>query len=380
MAGSPSDDCGAGGSSNGICQSGKPLTEWKSSEQVENGTPSISPSYWDTDENDNESGKKPSELFGKFTWRIEKISQVNKRELRSIVFEVGGYKWYILIYPQGCDVHNHLSLFLCVANPDKLRPAVVNKDPKKSKYSDTLHWFWKKEHDWGWKKFMELSQVLDGFVVNDTLVIKAQVQVIREKKSRPFRCFDCTYRRELVRVYLTSVEQICRHSIEERRGKLGKLIEDKVRWSRNHLSREKTEVILKEVVKQFFIEKEVASTLVMDSLYSGLNMLESQSISKKGRAKLLDTEETPDPMVSIDKDMFVLADDMLLLLERAILEPFPPKDEKGRQNRTKDENSGEDFNKNAIERDERRLTELGRRCVEIFVFAHIFRNHSLLTP
>jgi hypothetical protein len=85
----------------------------------------------------------------------------------------------------------------------------VNKDPKKSKYSggsvacsrvpiahaprratiraptnaacmfaDTLHRFCKKEHDWGWKKFMELSKVLDGFTVNDTLVIKAQVQVI----------------------------------------------------------------------------------------------------------------------------------------------------------------------------------------------------------
>jgi hypothetical protein len=57
----------------------------------------------------------------------------------------------------------------------------VNKDPKKSKYSDTLHRFCKKEHDWGWKKFMELSKVLDGFTVADTLVIKAQVQVIHEK-------------------------------------------------------------------------------------------------------------------------------------------------------------------------------------------------------
>jgi hypothetical protein len=29
---------------------------------------------------------------------------------------------YILVYPQGCDVSNHLSLFLCVANHDKLLP------------------------------------------------------------------------------------------------------------------------------------------------------------------------------------------------------------------------------------------------------------------
>ena len=84
--------------------------------------------------------------------------------------------------------------------------AVVNKDPKKSKYSDTLHRFCKKEHDWGWKKFMELTKVLDGFTVADTLVIKAQVQVIHEKIARPFRCLDPQYRRELVRVYLTNVE------------------------------------------------------------------------------------------------------------------------------------------------------------------------------
>ncbi|KAK9083346.1 hypothetical protein Scep_029817 [Stephania cephalantha] len=401
MSGIVSEDNGIGRSSDGIssgqrCQSGEALAEWRSSEQVENGTPSTSPPYWDTDD-DDDCGPKPSELYGKFTWKIENFSQISKRELRSNAFEVGGYKWYILIYPQGCDVCNHLSLFLCVANHDKLLPgwshfaqftiAVVNKDPKKSKYSDTLHRFWKKEHDWGWKKFMELSKVLDGFIVSDTLVIKAQVQVIREKSNRPFRCLDCQYRRELVRVYLTNVEQICRRFVEERRGKLGKFIEDKVRWSSfcafwlgvdqnasRRMSREKTDAILKVVVKHFFIEKEVTSTLVMDSLYSGLKALEGQGKSKKGRAKLLDCEEMPAPIVCVDNDMFVLADDVLPLLERAAVEPLPPKDEKGPQNRTKDGSSGEDFNKDSIERDERRLTELGRRTVEIFVLAHIFSN------
>ncbi|WCJ23959.1 TRAF-like superfamily protein [Euphorbia peplus] len=404
MAGVASEEAGVGRSTEGIssgqrCQSGEALAEWRSSEQVENGTPSTSPPYWDTDD-DDDGGPKPSELFGKYTWKIEKFSQITKRELRSNAFEVGGYKWYILIYPQGCDVCNHLSLFLCVANHDKLLPgwshfaqftiAVVNKDPKKSKYSDTLHRFWKKEHDWGWKKFMELSKVSDGFLdPADTLIIKAQVQVIREKADRPFRCLDCQYRRELVRVYLTNVEQICRRFVEERRSKLGRLLEDKSRWksfndfwkgmdpnSRRRMSREKTDVILKVVVKHFFIEKEVTSTLVMDSLYSGLKALEGQNISIKERMKLSDTEQIPDPIVCIEKDAFVLVDDVLKLLERAALEPLPPKDEKGPQNRTKDGNSGEDFNKDSIERDERRLTELGRRTVEIFVLAHIF-NHKI---
>ncbi|KAL2920437.1 TNF receptor-associated factor-like protein 1a [Bienertia sinuspersici] len=91
------------------------------------------------------AGPKPSELYGKYTWKIDRFSQIEKKELRSNAFEVGGYRWYILTYPQGCDACNHLSLFLCVANHDKLLPgwshfaeftfAVVNKDPKKSKYS-----------------------------------------------------------------------------------------------------------------------------------------------------------------------------------------------------------------------------------------------------
>ncbi|CAI9118268.1 OLC1v1019808C1 [Oldenlandia corymbosa var. corymbosa] len=377
------------------CHSGEALAEWRSCEQVENGTPSTSPPYWDSD--DEDGGPKPSELYGKYTWKIDKFSQINKRELRSNAFEVGGYKWYILIYPQGCDVCNHLSLFLCVANHDKLLPgwshfaqftiAVVNKDPKKSKYSDTLHRFWKKEHDWGWKKFMELSKVLDGFIDADTLIIKAQVQVIRERADRPFRCLDCQYRRELVRVYLTNVEQICRRFVEERRSKLGKLIEDKARWSsfcafwmgmeqssRRRMSREKTDSILKVIVKHFFIEKEVTSTLVMDSLYSGLKALEGQTKGKKSKGKTADSEELPVPIVRMEKDTFVLVDDVLLLLERAALEPLPPKDDKGPQNRTKDGCSGDDFNKDSIERDERRLTELGRRTIEIFVLAHIFSS------
>ncbi|KAE9619198.1 hypothetical protein Lalb_Chr02g0150601 [Lupinus albus] len=396
MAGIVSEESVEGISSGQHYHSGEALAEWRLSEQVENGITSTSPPYWDTDD-EEDRGLKPSKLYGKYTWKIEKFSQISKRELRSNAFEIGGYKWYILIYPQGCDVCNHLSLFLCVANHDELLPgwrhfaqftiAIANKDPKKSKHSDTLHRFWKKEHDWGWKKFMELSKVYDGFVdTSDYLIIKAQVQVIREKSDRPFRCLDRQYRRELVRVYLTNIEQICRRFVEERRSKLRKLIDDKARWSsffafwgridqnsRCHMSREKTDVILKVVVKHFFIEKEVASTLVMDSLYSGLKALEGQTKGIKVRVKLLGAEEMPAPIVHVENNMFVLVDDVLLLLERAATEPLPPKDEKGPQNRTKDGNSGEDFDNDSMERDEMRLTELGRRTLEIFVLVHVFR-------
>jgi hypothetical protein len=51
----------------------------------------------------------------------------------------------------------------------------MRRDAASRAPADTLHRFCKKEHDWGWKKFMELSKVLDGFTLSDTLVIKAQV-------------------------------------------------------------------------------------------------------------------------------------------------------------------------------------------------------------
>ncbi|CAF2052163.1 TNF receptor-associated factor homolog 1b isoform X1 [Brassica rapa] len=402
MAETVDEDSGVGrsveASTNGqYSLSGEALSQWRCSTQVENGTPSTSPSYWDTDD-DDDYGLRPSQLFVKHKWKIEKFSEIKKRELRSSVFEAGGYKWYILIYPQGCDVWHHLSLFLCVANHEKLLPgwghfaqftiAVANKDPKKSKFSDTLHRFWKKEHDWGWKKFIESQKLNDGFVDDsDCLTIEAQVQVIRERVDRPFRCLYRGYRRELVRVYLTNVVQNCRLFVEEKRSKLERLIEDKARWtsfgvfwlgmdqnSRRRMSTEKMDVILKGVVKQFFIEKEVIATLVMDFLYSGLKALEGQTKSKKSKPRSLDPKELPAPLVTVDKDMFVLADDVLLLLERAALEPLPPNSDKGPRNRTKDVNDGEDDNNEAIERDERRLTELGRRTVEIFVLSHIFNS------
>eukprot|EP00850_Spirogloea_muscicola_P017540 SM000152S01528 [mRNA] locus=s152:35556:42868:+ [translate_table: standard] len=338
--------------------------DWTTRDGVlEPSIPSPSSGYFDSGD-DSDGGPKPSELYGKFTWKIEKFPEINKRELRSNVFEVGGW--------------SHFAQFTI---------AVVNKDPKKSKYSDTLHRFCKKEHDWGWKKFMELSKVLDGFTVADTLVIKAQVQVIRENPLRPFRCLDCQYRRELVRVYLTNVEGICRRFVEEKREKLGKLMEDANKWSnfrkfwasveegkRRKLAQEKMEVILKAVVKRFFNEKEVTSTLVMDALYSGSRSLDNSNQTSRRKAAITADEDLSAPVVWVDKECFILAGDIMSLIERAAHESIPLyKDDKGPQNRTKDGVSDE-LGKDSAERDERRLTELGRRTVEMFVLAHLFSN------
>ncbi|KAF8766166.1 hypothetical protein HU200_007666 [Digitaria exilis] len=394
---SAASSTGSGNEDHGVsCDS---LSGRRSYGQVDNGVPSTSPPFWDIDDDDDDPGPRPFDLFGQYTWRIENFSKEKKREMKSEPFEAGGYKWYILVYPQGCDVSNHLSLFLCVADHDKFLPgwghfaqftiAVGNLDPKKVKYSDTLHRFWKKEHDWGWKKFMELSKIHDGFLVDDVLEIIAQVQVIREKADRPFRCLDLPYRRELLRVYMTNVEQIYRRFVEKDRRKYIRLIDDDMKWpsfrafwssmdptTKHRMSREKSEIILKTAVKHFFLEKEVTSTLVMDALYTGLKALEGHSNGKKGTVTSMNLEELPAPMVHLDMDMFVLAGDFIALVKRAASESLScqslsPKDEKCSQTRAKDCGSGE-VNKVSIEREERRLTGFGQKILETFVLSHIF--------
>ena len=42
----------------------------------------------------------------------------------------------------------------------------------------------------------------------------------RDKPSLPFRCLDPQYRRELVRVYLTNVEGVCRRFCDDKKQRL----------------------------------------------------------------------------------------------------------------------------------------------------------------
>ncbi|KAL8263570.1 hypothetical protein R6Q59_021700 [Mikania micrantha] len=151
------------------------------------------------------------------------------------------------------------------------------------------------------------------------------------------------------------METICRRFVEDKRGKSGQLIEDEVKWasfcsfwtgidqnSRDHMLRVKSDSILPQVVKYFFIEKEVTSTLLMESLYIGLTALKEPSM----------------PIVRMEKGSFILVDDLLLLLERVAIEPLTQKDDH--------------LGEFSIQSDEKRLAELGRRTIEIYVLAHIF--------
>ncbi|CAH8260155.1 unnamed protein product [Arabidopsis lyrata] len=126
----------------------------------------------------------------KFTWTIPIFTRLNTRKHYSDVFVVGGYKWRILIFPKGNNV-DHLSMYLDVADAANLpygwsrysqfSLAVVNQvNNRYSIRKETQHQFNARESDWGFTSFMPLSELYDptrGYLVNDTVLIEAEVAV-----------------------------------------------------------------------------------------------------------------------------------------------------------------------------------------------------------
>eukprot|EP00890_Picochlorum_soloecismus_P004640 jgi/Picsp_1/5177/NSC_02540-R1_protein len=352
----------------------------------------------------------PHTLYGSFTWKVPNFRDVSKRELKSSAFSVGPYKWYILVYPNGCDVSNHLSLFLCVADYDKLLPgwshfaqftiAVVNKDPKKSKYSDTLHRFCKKEHDWGWKKFMELGKMADGFVDKDTLTIKVQVQVIKDRQTAPFRTLDSHYRRELIRVYLSNIEGIVRRFVEGKKQFVETLLskgltkywEDLKVEEKKKLSFTQAAPLFKLFNKKFFNEKEVTSTLMMDAAYCGMKVLDLHYTKSTGTSKGKDESEEPESFKAYLKDLkcnivldsskniFLFENDALEELQKFVqnpsrLYPFEDRSNDGASSAKADNGKEIDLPRDIAERDELKLVDLARHILEVFAISHIAEHN-----
>ncbi|KAL7252611.1 hypothetical protein ACSBR1_007224 [Camellia fascicularis] len=133
----------------------------------------------------------------RFTWKIEKISRLNTKKHYSEIFTIEGYKWRVLVFPKGNNVE-HLSIYLAVADSKSLPHqwskfaqfsiGVINQIHDKStvrKY--TQHHFNEREIDWGFTSFMPLSELYDsceGYLVNDTVIVEADVSVRCSQDSK----------------------------------------------------------------------------------------------------------------------------------------------------------------------------------------------------
>lgn len=137
-----------------------------------------------------------SALKGQYVWKIENYSKLPER-VESDVFEIGGYQWNLLMFPQGnqSTKNQHMSLYLAVAKfpgedqDDMQRGAqfvlTVIRQKEGGDHGvlppkDARHTFTADANDWGFTSFAPLHMLLDpgnGYCVDDTVIIKVDVTV-----------------------------------------------------------------------------------------------------------------------------------------------------------------------------------------------------------
>ncbi|XP_047971318.1 ubiquitin C-terminal hydrolase 12-like isoform X2 [Salvia hispanica] len=141
---------------------------------------------------ENNAANQPTEVprTKKFTWKIENFSRITAKRVYSGIFDVGDYKWQILIFPKGNDI-DALSMYLGVTDSASLpygwtrythfSLAIVDQvDSSYSVRKETQYQFSARKIDWGFASFMPLGELYDtsrGYLVNDTCLVEAEVGV-----------------------------------------------------------------------------------------------------------------------------------------------------------------------------------------------------------
>ncbi|XP_013680648.2 MATH domain and coiled-coil domain-containing protein At2g42460-like [Brassica napus] len=122
------------------------------------------------------------------SWEIDDISKRNSW-IKSDNFSSGGCEWYAEVDPLGSCCSDHLSLFLCVGNPNPLRPGwkrraifsfvllnqsgqVLFRSPEQRKYS----LFCAEVPSWGFENALPLTKL--GFLEKDKLTVEVYIKVV----------------------------------------------------------------------------------------------------------------------------------------------------------------------------------------------------------
>ncbi|XWS77294.1 hypothetical protein CRYUN_Cryun01aG0248900 [Craigia yunnanensis] len=132
-----------------------------------------------------------------FTWKLEKFSTIDETTHFSKAFTVGGRKWNIKVNPQGKGKAkgDWFSVFLVLSDSDTLPPKgkvyaeykLRVLDQRRDRHFEKTGkaWFTATNNSWGYSKMIplgDLHQKSKGFVMNDTLIIEAQIVVISVTK------------------------------------------------------------------------------------------------------------------------------------------------------------------------------------------------------
>ncbi|CAN6175456.1 unnamed protein product [Urochloa humidicola] len=129
-----------------------------------------------------------------YTWEIEDYFAL-KNPSYSPEFELGGYRWYINMYPTSDG--KHLSLFLNMKKPNDLPKnsgklvefTLSIKDLENGKDFKTTgrNQFSGKGSGWGWDKFISLEDFKDaskGYLIKGKCCIEAEVAIVGSSKTK----------------------------------------------------------------------------------------------------------------------------------------------------------------------------------------------------
>lgn len=141
-------------------------------------------------------------ISNKYKWVITEFSELGEHRY-SDVFVVGGYKWKLLLYPDGHKKHRGSSLSMYLVHVDSKSSTTEHKvnaefvltlnDQFNQNHiqKKTIIWFGASIATWGWPSFIELKDLKDdknGYIVSDRCMIEAEVTVLCETTCDTLKC------------------------------------------------------------------------------------------------------------------------------------------------------------------------------------------------
>ncbi|XP_022770064.1 uncharacterized protein LOC111313664 [Durio zibethinus] len=127
------------------------------------------------------------------TLKLEKFSTIDETAHFSKAFTVGGRKWKIKVYPKGFgkEKGDWFSVYLVLSDSDALPPKgkvyaeyklrVLDQRRDQHVEKSVKHWYTALEISRGYHNMIRLGDLHEkskGFVMNDTLIVEAQIVVI----------------------------------------------------------------------------------------------------------------------------------------------------------------------------------------------------------
>ncbi|KAK9040471.1 hypothetical protein V6N11_015626 [Hibiscus sabdariffa] len=139
-----------------------------------------------------------------YSFKIEAfslLSDTKAEKIESGIFEAGGYKWRMVLFPNGNAKSNgkdFVSLYLAIEETKSLPQRWEVKaeiklfvfDHKENNYLTVQgkQWFSKEDNSWGYRNTIRLGDLHEkskGFVMNDTLIVEAQITLVSVTKFSP---------------------------------------------------------------------------------------------------------------------------------------------------------------------------------------------------